>query len=286
MALFGLLDDAPSIPDPAKFRGPNSGQLIRSQRQENERAFNRGALDQSSPIGSATFTRDSKGNVTGQNVSLSKPIQKIFDPLAKATAGYAGQLPSAPFDPSSVPQGMDLQSNFFNQQMGLLQPGFDEQNRDLEVRAAERGLPIGSESFNALMDPAARAQAMAQQQAAYGAVQLTPQEEQRQLGNALTLRNLPFQEAQSSMGLLNSVPMPNFAQTPQQAAPVNVADITGDVLNRRYGLQTDQYNRQAQQTSDQNAAIGSLLGSAAGLAFAPLTGGGSTLAGSLLGMGA
>lgn len=247
--------------------GPSPKKLIAQQQAANDAAFKQGLISTSGPFGSAQFSQNPDGT-TSLNTNLSPGQQEIFDPAQAAAANFANQLPQSPFSMADVPQGMDLANAFFNQQIGLLQPGFDDRNRDLEVRAAERGLPIGSEAFSALMDPEARAQSLARQQAAQQAVLLTPQEQQRQLANALLIRGLPFQEAQGALSLQNQVQQPQTINPLGAPQAVDVANI----------FQNDQLI-QAQQ----NGALGSILGAGAGLAFAPYNAAGSTLAGKLLG---
>ena len=226
------------------------------------------------PFGSATFTRDASGIPTGQTVSLDPGLQRTAQGAIGNAQTQVGFLPQNQFRVSDVPNGLALSDAFFKQQQQLLQPQFDDQLRDFEVRAAERGLPVGSESFNAAFDPILRNQNLALQQAAGQAIQLTPQEEQRQISNALLERQLPFQEASQSLGLVNQIPVPSFA--PQPSAGVAPPDVAG--------LTQQAFQNEQNQVQQQNAALGSLLGAGASLAFAPINpAGASTIAGRLLG---
>jgi hypothetical protein len=261
MGIFdSLFGDAPNPPNPR--------QLISQQNRANQQAFRQGLVSTSGPFGSATYTTNKRGTSLATNLSPGQ--QAIFDPAQTAAANYAGMLPFSRFTLDDIPQGMDIAGTFFNQQRALLDPVFAERNRDLEVRAAERGLPIGSEAYSALMDPEARAQKLALQQAADRAVLMTPQEQQRQLANALTIRGLPFQEALGALGIQNAIQLPQVMSPLSAPQATNVAGI----------LQQDYANRAAQYASDQSG-LSSLLGSAAMLPFLPLSG---TLAGSWLGI--
>lgn len=232
---------------------PNAGKLLQ-------------AASNTTPFGSATVGEE------GTNVTLNPELQGVVSGAGGAAQNFVGQLPTEAFSLSDVPQGIDLQSNFFNQQLGLLEPGFNDQLRDFEVRAAERGLPIGSESFAAGLEPLLRSQNLARQQAAFGAVQLTPQEEQRQLANALLERQLPFQEAGQSLGLLNQVPVP-------QPNPIG-----SNILNTNFANQNAAFGNQLNSFNQQQAGLGSLLG-AVGTIGGGLLGGpfGASLGKSLFG---
>lgn len=253
---------APKPPDP--FRTAQAQTDANLQSAQNTLRLN--ALDRRGPFGSATFARDASGLPTGQNVSLTPGLQDTVNQATSAAERLSGFLPQDSFQLSSVPQGLPLAQNFFNQQAGLLAPQFSDQLRDFEVRAAERGLPVGSESFNAAFDPILRSQNLALQQVAGQAVQLTPQEEQRQIGNALLERQLPFQETGQALGLLEQTPVPSFA--PQPNSGVAAPDIEGLVQNN--------FANQAQLARDRNSAISSLLGGTASLAFAPINPFGAT----------
>lgn len=255
MGLFDMGGGGGNIPAP-----PDPKKLIKKQTAANDRAFNQGLINTQGSFGSTGYAKGPDGRVT-QNTNLAPGQQAIFNPAQGAAANYAGQLPSAPFSMNDVPQGMDLAGAFYNQQLGLMQPGFDDQNRDLEVRAAERGLPIGSQAYNALMDPAARGQALAKQQASQQAVLMTPQEQQRQLANALTVRGLPFQEAMGALGIQNTVQQPQAMNPLGAPQAPNVAGI----MNQGYQNQMAQYAARQAQQAQQNAQMNSLLGAAGSL---------------------
>jgi len=262
---------SPRPPDPAAV----AQQQQQANQQSAEQTLRLNALDRTGPFGSATFTRDASGLPTGQNVSIDPGLQAIGQQAIGTGQGLGAFLPQDAFRLADVPQGMDLQNNFFQQQLGLLQPQFEDQLRNFNVRASERGLPIGSEAESNFLEPILRSQNQALQQAAFGAVQLTPGEEQRQIQNALLERQLPFQEVGQSLGLLNQIPQPGFA--PQPSAGIQAPDIQGlqqqDFLNRQ-GI-----------VRDKNAALGAVLGGLSSVATAPLSGpaGAQTVLGRILG---
>ncbi len=243
-------------------------------RQAAETSLKLNSLDRTGPFGSATFERDASGTPTGQTVSLTAPLQDMVDRTSLAASNLASFLPQDRFKLADVPQGQDLSTNFFNQQKELLQPGFDDQLRNFEIRAAERGLPLGSEAFDNSLSPVLRSQNQALNQAAFNAVQLTPQEEQRQIQNALLERQTPFQETSNALNILGQVPVPSFAPQPQ--AGVAATDVAG--------LHQQDFANRSQQARDRNAAINSAIGTGINLAFAPINPkGATTLASKLFG---
>ena len=251
---------APKPPDP--FRTAQAQQQFSTQAAQDQLRLN--AIDRTNPFGSVRFTRDAAGVPTAQNVTLAPNLQQTFDQGSAAASNLSRFLPQGQFRLADVPQGIDVAQNFFDQQLGLLSPVFDQ----LNVRAAERGLPIGSEAEENIFRPLNQAVS----QAAFNAVQLTPQEEQRQIGNALLERQLPFQETGQALGLLNQINVPGFA--PQPTAGVAAPNFAQ--------LQQQNFQNQAQIARDRNAAIGNILGAGASLAFAPINPlGATTLAGKL-----
>lgn len=293
---------APRPPDPA--------QLAQEQEAANRRAaetnLRLGAQDRFGVFGSTTFNRDESGLPTGQTVSLNAPLQSTVDQASTTASNLAGLLPQDRFTVANVlgpnrlgaPGATDisggggqdtlvggggtdtggtaspLAQSFFDQQRALLQPGFDDQLRNFEIRAAERGLPLGSEAFDNTLSPILRAQNQALQQAAGQAIQLTPQEEQRQIQNALLERGLPFQETSSALGLLGQVPVPSFNPQPQASvAPVDTA-----------GLAQQGFENEVALAGQRNQALSSLLGAGATIAGSAIGGPfGATLANSLFG---
>jgi hypothetical protein len=223
------------------------------------------AISSTGPFGGVSFQRDAQGQVTGQTTTLQPGLQQTLTGAAGAAGALAGQGPTQALDFATIPQGQDLASNFFNQQKALLDPGFQQARQDLAVNLENRGLREGGEAFTRETGNLARQQALALQQAAFGGVQLTPQEEQRQISNAILERALPTQEAQANINLARTIPQPG-GSTLQQIG-VQGADVLG--------------TQKASATLEAAPSpISKLLGAAAGLALAPVTGG---LSGTLLG---
>lgn len=228
---------------------PNPQNLIGKQQKANQKTFKQGLISTKGPGGSTKYRTGPGG--TSLTTSLSPKQNRAFNKSLNKFNRYLGQLPNQKFNPNSIPDTSQIATDYYNQQLGLLQPEFDARNKALEVRASERGLPLGSEAYSGLMDPEARAQEQARQQASLQGSQLATQEHQRLFNNALTQRALPFMEAQSAQGLFNNI------RQPQQMNPLGspqTPNIAG-ILQQNYQNQFGQYQQ------DQNA-MGSILGAA------------------------
>ncbi len=249
----------PKPPDPVKTAEKQGAINIQSARDT--LALN--AQDQFGPFGgSATFQRDAEGVPTGQTAAFSQPLQQTSEQTQGAIAGLTQFLPQDQFRLSDVPSGLDLSQNFFNQQQALLAPGRAREDTALELRAAERGLPLGSEARAGLFAPNLEARGFADAQIAGQAVSLTPQEQQRQISNQLLERSTPIIEATQAAGLLRGLPAPSFAPQPTQG--INPVDFAG--------LEQQQFANQQQQHQALVSGLGQLATGAATFGTAPIFG--------------
>ncbi len=263
----------PSVPDPIKTA--EKAGAINTQAARDTLALN--TQDRFGPFGgSTTFTRDEEGVPTAQTAAFSDPLQQTSQQTQGALADLTRFLPQDQFQLSDVPSGLDLSQNFFDQQQALLAPGRAREDTALELRGAERGLPLGSEPRAGLFAPNLEARAFADAQIAGQAVSLTPQEQQRQISNQLLERSTPITEATNASNLLGGLPAPSFApQATQQIAPVDFAGIQQQAFA----------NEQAQH----QALISGLGQAAAGLATfgtAPIFGAGLGAAAGAVGQAA
>jgi hypothetical protein len=176
-------------------------------------------------------------------------------------------LPSTPFstaglpynpsnisiqDPSSFQAQADKAAQAaFAEQKGMLQPGFDQAQRQLETSLSDRGIPLGSEIDKNERTLLASQQNNALQQAAQGSVLAGNQEQAQLFGEnvsganaklginnqamqqALTSRELPYNEMSA---YLSGQPV-TFGATPsaQNIMPMQEAN---------YQTQVGQYNNQ------------------------------------------
>lgn len=260
----------------SKTRAPDAQTLINAQREANIEGQRRNALagGRTGPFGSVQATFNDQGEVTGQTRALNQPLQTAADLATESAASATGFLPQDRFRLGDVPQGIDLASNFFNQQAALLQRPFADQRQDLDVSLTNRGLPIGSEARTRGTRDLLDAQNLALQNAAFQAVQLTPQEEQRQIANVLLERSRPSVEAGQALTLAGAVGnlAPQFAAQPT-FNPVDAAGLTQQAFQNQRAIE-----------EAERAQFASLLG-AAGQTAGTIFGGpiGGRLAGRLFG---
>jgi len=214
---------APDPPDPQKVAQAQQAANVETAREQAKL----NAVDQFGPFGSTVYQRDSSGVPIAQQVNLNPEVQNILDQqfdlsggLGQASLDALNYLPQDKFtidqftsqvgapDPNvdyglpqdefqlDVPDTSDISQTYFDQQMGLLRPEFEDQNRQFEATMSDRGLPVGSTVFDETFSDLKREQNLARQQAADQAVFRGLQEQQRQIGNQFGVRGQNVQEAQ------------------------------------------------------------------------------------------
>lgn len=228
-------------------------------------ANNAKAANKYGPFGSTTTNVDANGMPTGQTQTLAGQLNTAADNTMGTVADASTWQPQSQFKLSDVPHGLPLADATFKQGMNYMQPEFDRQNKQLEVRMAERGLPIGSEAWKDASDITRDQQNRAVTDLTQRALLMTPAEEQRQIGNALTERNQGYADANAGVGLLGGIKglLPNGQEIAQQT-PVNAMGA----MEQQY--KSDQAAYQAKQQAIQQA-----IKMGVSLAAAPMTGGAS-----------
>lgn len=273
MALFGLLPNAPKPPDPKKTAAAQY--QYNTQAAQDTIKMGAQSANRAGPFGSTTTQLDANGMPIGQTASLSGALQGSADNLTGNLGAQTGLLPSGPFNANVDASG--IRQAYMDNAISAAQPEFARQDKLREIRMAERGLPIGSEAWSDAEDQVGEQRNQFLRGVGNDAFIAGTQEEQRQRGNALQDYLLPYQTAQSNLGLLQGIGgmTPGFAPLP--SASVGAPDYSGMVQNN-YQAKLDAYNNQM-------AGIGQLAGVGMGLLTAPVTGG-AGLSNSLLGMGA
>ena len=199
------------------------------------------------------------GNLQGINFDPSK-IQSSID------FSQAGAIPGAGDFGAQTKQAQDA---VYQSGMGLLQPTFDLQNRQIEQQLADKGLPVGSEAYNQEKDRIAREQGFQQNQLALNAVGAGNQQYQNLFQNALAghaanasdlMTNASLNNQAEQLGLgqsqgvranqlqeLASLLGGSYNPTPGASfTPGGQVDITGP-QNLAYQGQLNAYNQQQQQ---------------------------------------
>lgn len=254
--------DAPKQPDAAKVSAADA------KAQKDVAQFNQSlnTMNQFSPFGSIEYTSAGIDPVTGaqklnQTTKLSPQMQSLLDSqmgsqqgISDAITGAIGRLPTGEFNPN-IDVG-DIRQRSFDSQMALLNPQFEKGFKDLENRMSDRGLPIGSEIWNDQLGEYNRARDTSLLGAARTADLDAANEFQRQYGNALTERNLPYSELGALMGNSQSVGMPQFSNYAQASA--QPTDVSGNIW-KAYQADVDRYNQQQGQLWSGVGALGNLF---------------------------
>lgn len=208
-------------------KGPDANDLMKAQSKANQEAAGLSAVDQYSPWGSTTFTRNKKGAPTSQSIKLSPEMQRLFDTqmgisntLGANARTLAGQLPTNAFSLDDVGTGDEIARATYGRGLAMMQPEMDRQRNLLRTEMSERGLPITSEISLDRWGDYDRNVGQQLNDLTMRSVLAGSQEQDRLIRNKLTERNQGLNEIQSMMGASPSMPMPGFQQT-GQVAPVD-----------------------------------------------------------------
>lgn len=269
---MGLKPDAPKAPDPTKTANTQLGYNTGAAQS----TINMNSLDRSGPFGSATFTKDANGNVTGQNVTLSSALQGGADNTQNNFSSLTNNLPTAPinFDNSTID---NIVKSNYDAYSALQQPGRDQAQKQLTTQLFDRGIPIGSEVYNDAQGNLDRANSLADQNAAATFLNAAPGLQSQLDANTINQYNAPYTTAANSLGLLQGLNGLNSA-APQGSASVSAPNYAG--------LVESNYQNEMQQYQNEMSGINNLVSGGLGLLTAPLTGGVTGgLSNSLLGKG-
>jgi hypothetical protein len=308
---MGFLDDWFGIETP---KPPDPYATADAQYQYNKQAaedfMRMGSLDQFGPFGSTTYERGPDGLPTSQTVNLSPEVQSWLDSQFGASAGLSDaalrqigylpedkfQLPTGPsatdyatgafgselLDPSSFSDLSDISQTSYDQARSLFEPDIENARNAMEVKLAQRGIPVGSEIYNQEMDRLDRSANQAYSGAARQAQLDAGNEQSRRfntalqgqtfgqnqyqtnLSNDLLERNQPYAEASALLGTNPSFQTPSFMNTPTQA--ISSPDYQGQV------------NANYQAKANQSSGLWNTLGSL-GSAFAGSNAGSAALVG-------
>lgn len=262
---MGLKPSQPKAPDPTQTANTQLGYNTDAAQS----TINMNSLDRNGPFGSATFTKDANGNVTGQNVSLSDALQGGSNATQNAYSANAANLPTTAINWDSTTVPSIVNSNYSAYQ-AMTQPGRDQAQKQLTTQLSDRGIPIGSEVYNDAQGNLDRANSLADQNASAQFLNAAPSLQSQLIANQTNMQNQPYQTAGLNLGLLSGLNSLTSA-APQGSASIGAPDYTGLVNNN--------YNQQMQQYNSQMTDLGSLASTGLGLLTAPLTGGASLIPG-------
>ena len=267
----------PAAPDPNK--------LIEQQQAASQ-------ISQFTPEGNLLYgSVDGSGNFAPRNsgtavqvtqTPFQKDLQGKSENIALQLAGQINpQLPEITFDGlpgytsvdgirANIGTGEDIKNAKFKQITDLLNPQFDRQERRLEQRLSDQGLPMGSEAYSGGFDDFNRGKNAALTDAALQATLAGADEQQRLLGNELTLAGLERSDRGTELGQKQDIRGQQFNEvaslfglnpTPQfqQTQGVDAANITLGANQ----LAQNNAALKAQNRQSNTASIGSLLGTGA-----------------------
>lgn len=229
-------NSAPSSPDPHDTANAQADANIRAIRE----SANISAVNQVGPTGSTTYQRDANGVPTQQTVSLNPGEQQFYDRQTGLRNSLAGNIPTGAFQAPGAGGGDAVEQALYQRKLGMVQPQLDKAQNDLNLQLNERGIPIGSQIYNNEQNRIAQTRGDTLASISQDATLAGGQERTRQLQDALSTYNVPF-NALSSIQNGTPVANPQFQSTPnyQVAAP----DISG-LITQDYANRNQSYNQQ------------------------------------------
>ena len=250
-------------------------QYIADQMQSNR-------LDEINPYGSSQYVQGPNGNqIKVQTVGNVNPMdalgwqgqqfqnQSYIDRALQAIAGEGGEnnqgqsglLPqlrgmfSSALDFSKAPAAPDangyqadrshVENSLYDRFAQVNEPLFERQQAQFREQMANKGIPVGSESYNRQFEQLQRAQNDARQAARTQAIGLGGQEQQRlfddtntlrgnNISEMLTQRNQPLQDLRGLLSAVNPLQLPQFNATANVNVPQqNVSGIADNALTRQ-----------------------------------------------------
>lgn len=245
---------APEAPDPAK--------TAQAQAEANRKAILDSAsvnqINEVGPFGSVAYSGDIGSSNRTRTTSLSPQIQKLVDTLS----GYGD---AGPMSTDFSGDAEKVERATYDRAMSLLNPDIERDQRRLETKLVNQGLPIGSEAYNDEMTRQSRSVNEARTRAAMDAVGAGRQEQSRMFDINSKARAQPINELASIISGIKGAD-PNFANPAQYQ--INPADVMG-ATQMGYQGAMNTYN---QKMGQRNSMLGGLagLGSSYILANAPI----------------
>lgn len=253
---------APSAPDPYAVSNAQTQSNVTTA--NTQAALN--AVDQYNPFGSDTFLRNAQGDPYGQVSSVSQPIANLIggqEGIASGLQGFESQI-GQNLNPGTVNTDFGAQTNAaqegaFASAMGLLQPQFDLQNNALDTQLTDRGIPMGSETWNNATEGLQLPQDAAMTSAAGQAIGAGNQEQAQLFNQSLQANQLPYQNLQTIMGLNPASSLISSVPGAQQtsATTVQPTNVSGNVY-QSYADQLAAYNQQMNNTTSALTGLATL----------------------------
>ena len=269
--MSGIFDDWFGIEKPTLDVSGTADKQYQLNLQALKDGLKASSMDQTGPFGSVSWARDSSGNPTGQNVTLSPRMQSYYDSLfsqAGAASGGATNLAkmlSGGVDTSGVPDTSNIAKTSYDRQLSLMQPELDRSKTALDVEMSNRGLPVGSEIWNNERNRFDTAKNTALTNASRTADLDATTEQQRQIQNELS----KYQTNTGAMSAMNSA-TPNLTGVTPTAVETRwtqpaTTDYTG-LAKAQYGADQAGYGNAMNGLSKVGGSLLEGLGGISGIA--------------------
>ena len=148
--------------------------------------------------------------LTAQNIAAPRianfnaaPIDTSNMPAFKSSFDWS-KISAVPKSEDFSADATRMEGATFDRAMGLLNPQFDKQNRQIEVSLANKGIPMTGEAYNNAYGELRRSQNEAQNKAALDAVAAGRTEQSRLFGQALAGHQAGLSDQTSEAALSNA----------------------------------------------------------------------------------
>ncbi len=253
---------APKSPDPFKVA------QAQTQTNRDTAAYNAalGRVNQSNAFGSIDWNQTGTDPTTGAPIwssteTLSPQLQSLLNSqignqtgIASAISGALGQLPTTPFDPSSINTD-NVRDASYNRQVTQLTPQFQEGFTQLQGMLSDRGIPLGSEIGTGELNRYDTAKNTALTQASRQAELDAGAEQSRQFNQMLQQYQMPFNQLSQLLGGSQAVGNPQFQNV---AMPQSANTDIGSGIWQDYQNKMNQYNQNQSNMMSGLLGIGKL----------------------------
>lgn len=247
-------------PPPAPNYGGAAGQTSESNLAMARAAAAANRINQYTPYGSIEYTSGVNGNPDQwrSDINLSPSGQTLLDQqnamaTRMGTLGVQGldrvdQSFSKPFDYGSV---KDVQDSAYSTHTARLDPQWQMQEKQLQSRLANQGIPVGSEAWQNEMRAFSQAKNDAYTQARMSAIQTAPQTMQL----ATSLREQPLNEV-NALRTGAQITNPQFQPAGQQQTTSGANYLGAAGLAGQYDMNS--YNQKVAMANQDMAGLFSL----------------------------
>lgn len=238
----------PSPPDPVKTAD--------AQAQANKEAVLESAkvnqINEITPWGSLTYTGEIGSPDRTRITEFSPENQRQFELqsqianiLGQEAVDRAGHVDSGPFTLDNLPDTSGYEQAAYERAIGLMRPDWERQDRQLQTRLSNQGIPVGSEAYADAISPIERERERVRTAAAFDAMNAGRSMRSQDINEMLLERTQPMNELAAILQGSPALGQPQFGQAAQyQMSP---GDITGQTMNN--------YSMESQAASRRNSGM-------------------------------